>query len=242
MSEKKKPLLLHHRIQAALQRAFADLPYYSPLPGERELCQQFDVSRPTIRKALSSLEKANLISRIPGCGTFYIGNKIAIDYSSTTGHGLGLFQVLTSDGKITKSHVLQQVIEIPHPDVSAALQLASDAMVFHLKRLRYVDDELYSLVDDYIPLLLCPQLMEIDFSQASLFQTLEKHDILPSKEDKTIEVMKASPDEAAYLKIKNGAPVSVTRILTYDREGRIIQYAISKADAYKSRFRIISSI
>lgn len=242
MENKKRESLLHEKIEKAILKQASDLSYFSPLPGERELCQLFKVSRPTVRKALESLEKANLITRIQGRGSFYLGNKVPIDYSNANGHGLGLFQVLSSVGKFTESHVLQQVAEIPHPNITAYLNLQEDEMVFHLKRLRYVNNELYSLADDYIPLNVCPQLMEINFANTSLFQTLEKYNIIPCKEDKTIEIIKANPQEAAYLNIKKGEPISVTRIITYDKDFRIIQYATSKADAYKSSFRVISSI
>lgn len=240
VNEKTSPL--HMKIQEAILQQFADSAYFSPLPGERELCQLFKVSRPTVRKALESLERSNLITRIQGRGSFYLGNKVPIDYSNTDAHGLGLSQVLSSAGKFTKSHVLRQVVEFPHADIAAYLNVQEEDMVFHLTRLRYVNDELYSLADDYIPLHICPKLIDIDFSKASLFRTLEEHKIVPYKEEKTIEVKRADVQEAAYLNLKKGDPLSVTRIITYDANGRIIQYATSKADAYKSRFRIITSI
>lgn len=240
--ETEKTMPLHAKIQKKLLDNFAELEYFAPIPSERELCQNFNVSRPTIRKALENLEKDNLITRIQGRGSFYIGNKVPIDYSNANNHGLGLFQVLTSAGKITKSSVLQQDIEVPHADIAACLNLKEDELVFHLKRLRYVNNELYSLSDDYIPLNLCPQLMQTDFTNTSLFRILENNNIIPFKEDKTIEVKKADIQEATYLNLQKNAPLSVTRIITYDKSGNIIQYATAKADAYKSRFRIISTI
>ena len=240
--ENDKTNPLHIKVQQKLMHKFGDMEYFSPLPSERELCHIFNVSRPTIRKALENLEKENLITRIQGRGSFYIGNKVPIDYSNTSGHGLGLFQVLTSAGKFTKSYVLQQDIEFPHVDIAACLNLKDGEMVFHLKRLRYVNDELYSLADDYIPFSICPKLLETDFADASLFKTLEENNIIPFKEDKTIEVKKAGIQEATYLNLKKGDPLSITRIITYDKDSNIIQYATSKANAYKSRFRIVSSI
>lgn len=40
------------------------------LPSEKELCDQFSVSRITVRKAMTGLEEDGLVYRIPGRGTF----------------------------------------------------------------------------------------------------------------------------------------------------------------------------
>ena len=85
-------------------------------------------------------------------------------------------------------------------------------------------------------------LIDIDFSKASMLDALEEHGIRPCREDKLIEVMRSDQKTATYLRLKKNAPISVTRITTYDRDGRIIQYATSKSDAYKSQFRVTSTI
>ena len=40
------------------------------LPPERELAKQFDVSRPSVREAIQTLEAKGLLSRRQGGGTF----------------------------------------------------------------------------------------------------------------------------------------------------------------------------
>lgn len=231
---------LHLEIQNEMISYFSDFEYYSPVPSERELCNIFNVSRPTIRKALEKLEMENIIVRIQGKGTFYIGNKVPIDYSDSNHNGLGLSSILNSAGKFTKNRVLKQTVEFPKSDVAVNLNLTETDLVFHLKRLRYVNDDLYSLADDYIPLKACPKLIDIDFTEHNLFRTLEEYNVIPYKEDKNIEIRKADLKESTYLNLKENDPISVTRIITYDKDGNIIQYATSKSDAYKSRFRIIT--
>ncbi|MNI79367.1 UTRA domain protein [compost metagenome] len=99
---------------------------------------------------------------------------------------------------------------------------------------------MYSLADDYIPLKICPKLIDIDFTEHNLFRTLEEYNVTPYKEEKNIEIRKADIQEATYLNLNENDPISITRITTYDKEGNIIQYATSKSDAYKSTFKIIS--
>ena len=237
--KRRRPL--HESVRDAMERQFADLAYFSPIPGERELCHQLGVSRPTIRRALDLLAAENKIVRMQGRGSFYTGEKIPVDYSEATMRGFGLAQMFSAEGRVTRSTVLQQVVETAHGNLAAMLGIAEETLVFHLKRLRYVDEKIYALTDDYVPLSLCPELMHLNFAEHGLLRTLEEHDVHPYAEDKTIEVIRATPETALYLEVPEEAPIFVTRILTTDREGRVIQYATSRADAFRSRFRVRST-
>ena len=239
MTSKKQPL--HEKIRDAMEKQFADLAYFSPIPGERELCQMLGVSRPTVRKALELLEAENKIVRLQGRGSFYTGEKIPVDYSEAPQRGFGLAQMFSAEGRVTRSAVLQQVVEPARGNLAAMLGISEGTLIFHLKRLRYVDEKIYAVTDDYIPLALCPELVHTDFTQHGLLRTLEAHDVHPYAEDKTIEVLRATPEIALYLEVAEAAPIFVTRIQTTDREGRISQYATSKADAFRSRFRVRST-
>ncbi|MDO5146920.1 MAG: GntR family transcriptional regulator [Eubacteriales bacterium] len=238
----KKITPVQQQVKDNFLNHFKNSPYNSLLPGERILCEMFHVSRPTLRKVMDILEEEGLITRIHGKGSFYTGNKVSIDYSASGSQGLGLSNVLHNNGGITRSHVLQQEIELPSAEIATRLNIPENEIVFHLKRQRFINDILYNLSDDYIPLQLCPALMHLDFTTRSLFSTLEEHSIIPCKEEKIIEIKKADFQEAAYLKLMENDPISITHIQTYDAQGKVIQYATSKSDAYKSRFHIVSSI
>lgn len=238
--KKRRPL--HESVRDAMERQFADLAYFSPIPGERELCQMFGVSRPTVRRALDLLASENKIIRLQGRGSFYTGEKIPVDYTEAETGGFGLTQMLSAEGRVTHNTVLQQVAVPAQGNLAAMLGVREGELIFHLKRLRYVDGRIYAVTDDYIPLELCPALVHIDFAAHGLLRTLEEYDVRPYAEDKTIEVIPAAPDIALYLEVAEKAPIFVTRIQTTDRAGRIIQYATSQADAFRSRFRVRSTI
>ena len=59
-------------IAARLRHAIVegDYAYGERLPSERQLAEQFDAARGTVRAALSQLEAARLLSRRVGSGTF----------------------------------------------------------------------------------------------------------------------------------------------------------------------------
>ena len=71
----RKTELLYMKLCHQLMSDYENKPYYSPLPGERELCEIYKVSRPTVRKALEVLENEGCIARFAGKGAFFIGNK-----------------------------------------------------------------------------------------------------------------------------------------------------------------------
>lgn len=183
------------------------------------------------------------MSRIQGRGTFYIGNKVAINYTDDLTNEPVLTQILKSHGKITRSHILKQTIELPETKIAANLHIPEDDFVFHLQRLRYIDDELYSLANDYIPLNLCPILPEIDFSDnTSLLKTLEENGVVPYREDKIIDVISSDALTAIYLQVKKDEPLVVERTITFDKNENIISYTTTIIDAYKSRFFVSSSV
>ncbi len=63
---------IFNRIRAAIING--DYPHNARLPSERSLSEQFSVARGTIRAALEQLERANLVRKKFGSGTYVIYN------------------------------------------------------------------------------------------------------------------------------------------------------------------------
>ena len=71
---KKEPLYLkiyNDLLQGMQQGTY---PAGSRLPSEKELSQQYEVSRITSKKALEMLSDRNLIARMPGKGSYVLGS------------------------------------------------------------------------------------------------------------------------------------------------------------------------
>jgi GntR family transcriptional regulator len=69
---------LHLRIEAALRSALETgaYPPDRPLPGEHQLAAQFHAARMTVRRALASLERAGMIRRERGRGTWPVSRSL----------------------------------------------------------------------------------------------------------------------------------------------------------------------
>lgn len=72
MLDRNSPVPLHHQLSSLLARLIAS-GYYRPgaaIPPERQLCERYDVSITTVRKAVLDLAARGLVERAIGRGTF----------------------------------------------------------------------------------------------------------------------------------------------------------------------------
>ncbi|MEU7992892.1 GntR family transcriptional regulator [Rothia amarae] len=61
----------YHRLASFLSTSFVkDAPAHTPLPTERELQEYFGVSRDTVRRAISSLQRQGLVYNVQGSGSY----------------------------------------------------------------------------------------------------------------------------------------------------------------------------
>jgi len=230
---------LYMSLKNRIKSDYSGQPYYTPLPGERELCTIYGVSRQTIRKSLQCLEKEGIIRSLHGKGTFFLGNK---DFTETTisqgKREIAFYQQVVSRGNVPTSKVLIQNVEAADKIMALKLNIKIGDPVFCLQRLRYINGKLYSLSTSRISYNLCPQLMDVDFSDASLHRTLEQHGLHPYRAEKIIEIEKADEYDALRLNLKVGDPISITYTETYDANGNILEFVISKSDAYITQFEM----
>lgn len=95
------------------------------LPSERELAEQFQVSRTAVREAIKTLREKGLVQILPGRGTFIINGA-----SRAMRQSLGL---LTRPGAEGASHLVE-VREILEPEIAALAALRAGPE--HLSSLR----------------------------------------------------------------------------------------------------------
>jgi GntR family transcriptional regulator len=228
------PAPLYLQLREKILKQFKDLSPLTPIPSERELCDLFSVSRPTVRRALEELEQAGELVRLPGKGTFMAEKKKYTDHEMHS--FIGFHEDASRQNKKPTSRVLQQIIHPAPPDVSEVLGIPDGAEVFLLERLRFVDDEPICLVSSYIPLDICPELIRTDFSDSSLYSFLHTCGITIHKAKRSIEVKRASMRESAYLNIEKDSPIVLFQSLGFTEDGARFEFVKSRYPAYEARF------
>jgi GntR family transcriptional regulator len=227
-------LPLYLQLQEKILNQFKDLSPLTPIPSERELCDMFGVSRPTVRRALEELEQAGELVRLPGKGTFIAEKKKYTDHEMHS--FIGFHEDASQQNKKPTSRVLQQIIKPAPPDVSEMLGIPADAEVFLLERLRFVDEDPICLVSSYIPLNICPELFHADFSDLSLYSFLKTCGITIHKAKRSIEVKKANMRESAYLNVEKDSPIVLFQSLGFTEDGAPFEFVKSRYPGYKARF------
>ena len=117
------------------------------LPSERELGEQFGVSRVTVRNALAELEEQGQIYRVQGKGAFVSTEKFHHPLSSLT----SFTQDMDSQGMVSGARILA-LETIPAPRmVAKLLRISEDSQVLLLRRLRSINAEPIAIENCYLP-------------------------------------------------------------------------------------------
>ena len=232
--------MIYIDLKDAILKEYRDAPYYTPLPSEREMCDIYHVSRPTVRKALQLLEEEGIITVLRGKGTFFLGTGKLLEGSSTMGkRKISFYDQIVAQGGIPSSKVLTQDVQPADKVVAARLRIEEGDPVFCLERIRYVNGEVFSVNSSRVSYKLCPGLTDHDFSgDASLHRVLRSYGLVPHHADRVIEIGHAGDYETIHLGLSVGDPIAITHTETFDEDDRALEFAITKHSAYKTRIEM----
>jgi GntR family transcriptional regulator len=154
---------LLHRIQAG------DYVAHQRLPSERDLSEEFKVSRITVRQALADLALHGHVYTRVGKGT-YVG---VPSLHKPLGSLFGFSESVLQRGRRPSSTILEASL-IPVPDdLVARLQITPGDLLVRLQRLRLVDDVPIAIESTHLPHAACPGLIGYMTHTASLYGVLE---------------------------------------------------------------------
>lgn len=205
-------------------------------PSESELCETYGVSRTVVRQALREMELEGLVVRRKGKGTFVAEPKIIESLAQKL---TGFYQDMVERGHHPVTQVLHLAVEQPNKKVAEYLGIDPGSLVIHIRRLRFVKDEPIVLVTSYLPYDLCPDLVNVDLTNQSLYAYLENQcGIRIAYGRRSIEAVAANEAEAHLLQVERGAPLILLNSVSYLEDGRPIEYyhAVHRGD--RSRFEV----
>ena len=176
------------------------------LMSESDLASAFNVSRGTIRKAIENLITEKLLVRIHGKGT-YVRNKVLLEQQPNW-RLAGFSQDLISRGISYSTEVLTKEIVTPKNEIQDLLNLQPTEKIFHMYRLRKINDQPVLLIENHIAYEHCAGIETIDFTENQLYVTLEEQfKIQFNWARRSYKSINADKAIAKHLKLKSEAAV-----------------------------------
>lgn len=209
------------------------------LPSEPDICKHFDVSRTTVRQALSELEDEGMIRKDKGRGTF-----VAAPRTSTwllqSSHGF--FDEAKGDGHQVVSRVTRAEVT-PLPGWAGdALELPEGELGVVLERLRWVDGRVVMFVETYLPSRFADVLLRADLERGSLYGTLEAQlGCRVASGQRVVEATTAEDELATLLEVAPGSPLLYVESVSYNeqREPFECYRAWHRADRTKIQVQVV---
>lgn len=200
------------------------------LPTEDVLCSYFNVSRITVRKALTELLHEGYIIKRHGKGSYVKSGVAKMQLNSLQ----GFTEEMRSRGMAASSKVIG--IELVNADniVAGKLNIEEGSKVYCLERLRLANNEPMSIEKVYIPYYLCSDLEKHDLTK-SLYEILDKnYGLNPKKAEQSIEASIAGKREREILGIKLRSPILKIERTSYLSNNTPLEYVTSvyRGDKY----------
>ena len=107
-----------------------------------------------------------------------------------------------------------------------------------LRRTRLAGDEPLSLMTNYLPSRLVPNIIKTSEMVESLYELLEqRYGLIPERAIDTVETRSATDEEAETLGVEAWSPILVVTRLSFLKDGTPLELvtAISRGDRYQYR-------
>ncbi|MDO5329791.1 MAG: trehalose operon repressor [Coriobacteriia bacterium] len=197
------------------------------LPSENNLIKEYNCSRNTVRRAISHLTNDGYVQPIKGKGVRVIYSK-----NNSLSFSLGGIETFQESTKRNKRKARTRVILFEEQIVNSALSKITgfriSETVFHIQKVRYIDNIPLILDNNYFLKSIMPELTK-EKAENSIYNYLEKDlgvTIVTSK--RQITVGHATDQDQKYLDLKDYNCVAIVTNQAYNKDGILFEYTESK--------------
>lgn len=239
MLNKQSAVPLYMQLKRLLEHQVIDgsLPPHSRVPSERELSEQYAISRMTARQALAELIQDGRLYTSAGKGTFVAEPKIQQS-----------LQALTSFSEEMRARGLRPTTQLIRREklpatatTAACLRVSEGTPVVCIERLRLADAEPMALETACLSFTGAERLLRLDLD-GSLYDVLQaQFGLVPAEAVQEFEALLAQPRERTLLHLPEGAPVLKLKRTTFDDQSRPFEYvqSVYRSDRYRFVARLI---
>jgi len=225
----------HEILRQQLRRDVAELDTHAALPTERELAARYEVSRATVRQALSGLEESGVVYRVQGAGTFVADRTVSKSLTLTSFSEDMIARGLRPGSRLVVAD------EIPATAaVAETLRIDVGELVVRVVRLRLANDAPMCLETVYLVSARVPGLLGYDLTGSLYGLLAERHDIVVVRADQVVKAVCVDGADAALLGVGPGSPALQVNRIGLDQCDRPVERTTSlyRADQYDIAFTV----
>lgn len=225
---------LYHQVYLILKENIRSgvYPRDVPLPPEHTLCEEFGVSRITIKHAMKDLVADGYVVRQRGKGTF-----VADDVTGAPADAMDdLLKSVQAIGAATEvQHLAADVIPVPS-DIADKLKLDENRKALRSKQLRLTEGKPLAVIVAYVPEWVAAKLDQSTENKPMLVRLIDAG-IAVARADQEITATLADPAVAGPLGVEVGAPLLKLTRLVFDKDDTPVEWLTSyyRGDRYAMR-------
>jgi GntR family transcriptional regulator, N-acetylglucosamine utilization regulator len=216
--DESNSLPLYQQLQRTLRQAIENrvLGPDDALPPERDLADDFHVSRITVRKAIDGLVSEGLLVRRQGSGTF-VSARVEKNFSKLTSFS----EDMRARGRTPHSVWLRKSAGSVTPEEALTLRSSPGTPVFRFHRIRFADDA--PMAVEYAT-VLASCLPSIDAVESSLYEALETTGNRPVRALQRLRAVLLAAEQAELLKANERDAGLLVERLGFLKDGRAVEF------------------
>ncbi len=228
--DRSTPIPLYYQLKGFILQEIQNgtYPVGSCIPTEMEIRDRFNLSRTTIRQAISELVQEGRLERRTSKGTFVTLPKEKLPSNNIRSFE-PFYQQVNKAGKTARTELLDLKVISANKTQAGWLELAPGDKIIYLSRRRFADDTPLVTLQNYIPYSLCSYILSHDFEKESLYEILsQKSETAPCMVKNIISAEEATARDAELLGVSPGKPLLNFCTISRTQDNLIIDYAFSR--------------
>lgn len=225
---------LHVQLKQKIEQNIYNGRYTDKIPSERELMDEYYVSRSTVRQSIQQLVLEGILMKKPGKGTFVAVSTINDWLGSLSSTSENLEKMGMTPG--TKLITSQEIELFGRLKEVTGLEKAH-----HFKRIRFANNIPMGIERHYYPVALGKKLAQFNLDQEAFYELLERElKVKTFQAEQEIRAGISMASDSELLHIPEGSSIMIAERKITDKNGGFVEFerAFYRADMYSFKIKL----